>query len=106
MVHYQGSRQDFSSKGWKICILIYIFHLISITIEKVKNKVSVNMLIRKENLQMDEAKVKLIACMNWIEIETQFVFFPIPSHVIIYGSQKVEFHCYGPLHGNPLGVIY
>ena len=30
----------------------------------------VNMLIRKENLQMDEAKVKLIVCMNWIEIET------------------------------------
>ena len=30
----------------------------------------VNMLVRKENLQMDEAKVRLIACMNWIEIET------------------------------------
>ena len=30
----------------------------------------VNMFIRKENLQMDEAKVKLIVCMNWIEIET------------------------------------
>ena len=61
----------------------------------------VNLLIRKENLQMDEAKVKLITCMNWIEIETQFVFFPIPSHVIIYGSQEVEFRCYGPLNGNP-----
>ena len=34
----------------------------------------VNMLMRKENLQMDEAKVRLITCMNWIEIETRFVF--------------------------------
>ena len=34
----QGSRQDFSSKGRKICILIYIFHLISITIEKHVNQ--------------------------------------------------------------------
>ena len=42
--------QDFSSKGRNICILIYIFHIISIAIEKVKNKVMVNMLIRKENL--------------------------------------------------------
>ena len=97
----QGSHQDFSSKGQNICILIYIFHLISITIEKVQNEVMVNMLIRKENLQMDEAKVKLIACMNWIEIETRFVFFPIPSHFIICGSQEVEFCCYGPLDGNP-----
>ena len=48
-------------------------------IEKVQNKVMVNMVIRKENLQMDEAKVKLIACMNWIEIETRFIFSPIPS---------------------------
>ena len=62
----------------------------------------VNMLIRKENLQMDEAKVKLITCMNSIEIETQFVSFLIPSHLIIYGSQEVEFHCYGPLDGNLL----
>ena len=28
---------------------------------------------------MDETKVKLIACMNWIEIETRFVFFPDPK---------------------------
>ena len=41
------------------------------------------MLIRKENLQMDEAKVKLIACMNWIEIETQFVFFSIQYAVFL-----------------------
>ena len=61
----------------------------------------VNMLIRKENLQMDEAKVKLIACMNWIEIETRF-----PSHLITYSSQEVEFCCYGPLDGNPHKVIY
>ena len=40
---------------------------------------------------MDEAKVKLIACMNWIEIERHFVFFLIPSHLITYGSQEVEF---------------
>ena len=85
--HLQGSRQDFSSKGRNICILIYIFHLISITIEKVKNKVSVNMLIRKENLQMDEAKAKLIACMNWIEIETRFVFFPIQYVVFLIAYQ-------------------
>ena len=83
----QGSRQDFSSKGRKICILIYIFHLINITIEKVKNKVMVNMLIKKENLQMDEAKVKLIACMNWIEIETRFVFFPIQYVVFLIAYQ-------------------
>ena len=102
----QGSRQDFSSKGRRICILIYIFHFISIAIEKVQNEVMVNMLIRKENLQMDEAKVKLIACMNWIEIEMRFVFFPIPSHLIIDGSQEVEFRCYGPLDGNPHKVIY
>ena len=59
------------------------------------------MLMKKENLQMDEPKVKLIACtMNWIEIDTRFVFFPISSHLIIYGSQEVEFHCYGPLDGS------
>ena len=83
----QGSCQDFSSKGQKICILIYIFHLISRTIEKVKNKVMVNMVIRKENFQMDEAKVKLIVCMNWIEIETRFVFFPIQYVVFLIAYQ-------------------
>ena len=72
-------------KGGKFA-LIYIFLLISITIEKVQNEVMVNMPIKKDNLQMDGAKVKLIACMNWIEIETWFIFFPIPSHFIIYGS--------------------
>ena len=41
---------------------------------------------------MDEAKVKLMACMNWIEFEMRLIFFPIPSHLIIYGSQEVEFH--------------
>ena len=40
----------------------------------------VNMLIRKENLQMDEAKVKLIACMNWIEIDAS------PIKIIPVGS--------------------
>ena len=49
----QGSRRDFSSKGQNICILIYIFHFISITTEKVQTEVMVNMLIRKE---MDEAE--------------------------------------------------
>ena len=66
----------------------------------------VNMVIRKENLQMYEAKVRLIACMNWIEIETWFIFSPIPSDWIIYSSQEVEFCCYGPLDGDPHEVIY
>ena len=47
----------------------------------------VNMLIRKENLQMDEAKAKLIVCMNWIEIETRFVFFPIQYVVFLIAYQ-------------------
>ena len=54
---------------------------------------------------MDEAKVKLIACMNWIEIETRFVFFPDPKP-LDYGLQEVERRCYGPLDGNPHEVIY
>ena len=45
------------------------------------------MLIRKENLQMDEAKAKLIVCMNWIEIETRFVFFPIQYAVFLIAYQ-------------------
>ena len=40
---------------------LHITH-ISITIEKVQNEVMVNMLIKKENLQMDEAKIELIPC--------------------------------------------
>ena len=50
---------------------------------------------------MDEAKAKLIACMN----QTRFVFFPIPSHLIIYGSQELKFRCYGPLDGNLVRLL-
>ena len=64
--------------------------LVSITIEKVKIKVMVNMLIRKENLQMDEAKVKLIACVNWIEIETRFVLFPIQYAVFLIAYRFIR----------------
>ena len=60
----------------------------------------------KENLQMDEAKVKLIACMNWIEIETRFVFFPDPKPLNYLRLAIVEFRCYGPLVGNLHEVIY